>query len=90
MAEKISIITLLDLEKLDIKISKYSIRNGTNDIYLFANRQTIKQMIKQIVPNIDPNATKLLNMSDSALVEKYKGCKVFTDDTLDFGEIELR
>ena len=90
MAEKFSIMTNIDTEKLKTKIAKYSIQNKINDIYLFASRQTIKQLVRQCPFDISQNANILSNMPFNEVVCKYNGCKVFTDDTLDFGEIELR
>ena len=90
MAEKFSIMTNIDTEKLKIKIAKYLIQNKINDIYLFASRQTIKQLVKQCQFDISPNANILSNIPSNEMVCKYNGYKMFTDDTLDFGEIELR
>lgn len=66
-----------------------SVRNNTGNEsyypYIFANKDTINRLVDQCKVSVFEN-TKI----SSRLVGYYLGNKVFEDDTLKFGEIELR
>lgn len=84
---KFSIIQKIDINELDNMISKYTCLTGETDPYLFMNKNTIDAI---------PTADDLLSnhRKTTAIVNGIVGCycgyKVFRDDTLDFGEVEIR
>ena len=66
-----------------------NVRNNIGDEnyypYIFANKDTINKLVDQCKASVFDNAR-----TSSGLVGYYLGNKVFEDDTLKFGEIELR
>lgn len=88
-SDKFSIVNkIMDLQKLRLKITayEYSHRDKNFRPYLFMNNETLTQIIEIIgyssngLHGIDPNV----------LCGHYFDAKVFCDNTLNFGEIELR
>ena len=67
-----------------------AIRNG-KDI-AFANKETLDALVKPIEQELKfvSAATGIVSSFKGCLVGKYQGNKMFEDDTLKFGEIELR
>ena len=65
------------------------VRNNTGDEsyypYIFANKDTINRLMEQHNVSVFKNGK-----TSNALVGYYLGNKVFEDNTLKFGEIELR
>lgn len=89
MAEKFSIVKELDIEKLSEKIAHFVYENG-HDPYIFANYTTLEALMKpcrqeMIFTSFDGKKTLY-----KGLICKYQGYKMFEDNTLEFGEIELR
>ena len=90
--ETFSIVENINVDKLNIKIAEFVYREG-HDPYIFANKETLDALIKLI-----EQAEMFTNSCGIGLVSSYKGCltgmyrgnKMFRDDTLKFGEIELR
>lgn len=78
-------IITLDNQKLSGEIAKYEcISNQT--AYLFMSQGTMKalsDLTAMNVPDIKVN-------TDNCILAKYKGRKVFRNDDLEFGEIEVR
>ena len=91
MREKFSIIKQLDTEKLNEKIAYFVYENG-HDPYIFANYATLGALVKpyeqemKYVEFVNGGVIK----KAEGLIGKYQGYKMFEDNTLDFGEIELR
>ena len=91
MTEKFSIVKQLDTEKLNEKIAEFFSVNGyIPDI--FVNYATLESLIKpyeqkmKYVEFIDGGVIK----KAEGLICKYQGYKMFEDNDLEFGEIELR
>ena len=89
MTEKFSIIKQLDTEKLNEKIAYFVYENG-HDPYIFANNTTLEALMKpykqeMVFTSFDGKKTLY-----KGLICKYQGYKMFEDNTLEFGEIELR
>lgn len=89
MAEKFSIVRQLDTEKLSRRISDFACKEG-HDPYIFANYTTLDALMKpckqeMVFTSFDGKKTLC-----KGLICKYQGYKMFEDNTLDFGEIELR
>ena len=71
----------LNKEKLSKKIDDFTSKNGYIP-YIFVNRDTLKILKEPIEP--------VMVFFYGGLVEEYLGCKIFEDNTLKFGEVELR
>lgn len=85
--EIFSIVDKINANKLDTKIAEFVYREGHKP-YIFANKETLDALTK-------PNAQELKFASAaigilSSSKSWYCGNKIFRDDTLKFGEIELR
>ncbi|CAM4225991.1 MULTISPECIES: hypothetical protein [Clostridia] len=78
-------IITLDNQKLSDEIEKYEcISNQT--AYLFMSQNTMKALTDLIatrIPFMEIN-------TDDCILAKYKERKVFQNDELEFGEIEIR
>lgn len=81
--EKFSIADKININILNRKIAEFACKEH-HEPYVFTNRETIDTLMKQT--SIDFNSVTYLR----ELVGRYKGRKMFIDDTLKFGEIELR
>lgn len=73
----------LNLEKLDNEISGF-IACQNKAPYIFMNNDTI-DLLGDCVSSMD-----LEYKPKSGLTGKYNGCKLFSNNDLDFGEVELR
>ena len=80
MTEKFSIVKQLDMCKLDEGINKFRMVKGY-DPYIFMNFRTMEE-----IRNVTERKLNCFIM----IINKYKGYKVFEDNDLLFGEIELR
>lgn len=90
MAEKFSIIKQFDTEKLSRRISEFECKEGCAP-YIFVNNFTWQKLYEPYRDR-DDTLQKLYGYycGHTGLIGKYKGYKIFEDNTLDFGEIELR
>lgn len=90
--ETFSIVDKINVDKLNTKVAEFVYREG-HEPYIFANKETLDALVKPI-----EQAEMFINSCGIGLVSSYKGCltgmyrenKMFRDDTLKFGEIELR
>ena len=86
MSKKFSITkTKIDVGKLTKFIREYSDVNNTN-LYLFMNKDTIDELIS--IVGYSPDG--LWGVQSSCICGYFQGYKVFCDNTLSFGEIEIR
>lgn len=78
-------IITLDNEKLSDEITKHEyVSNQT--VYLFMNKNTMKELVSLTamrIPFMEIN-------TDDCILATYNGRKVFQNDELEFGEIEIR
>lgn len=90
MAEKFSIVNQLDTEKLSRSILEFVCKEGYAP-YIFMNGETYQSLYE---PYGDDTFQKWDGSSyyhgHTGLIGKYQGYKMFEDNTLEFGEIELR
>lgn len=86
MPEKFSIQTKkIDIQKLNIKIQDFERYNNFRP-YIFANHETIKEL-----DSVVGSGSELCTFKESdCFVGKFAARRVYQDDTLRFGEIELR
>ena len=85
MPEKFSIqAKKIDIQLLNIQIQDFERYNNFRP-YVFANHETIKELDSII------GRSGLCTFKESdCFVGKFTACRVYQDDTLRFGEIELR
>ena len=91
MRKKFSIIKV-DINKLDEEINDYECRTGDADPYLFMSKDTIIAFLEELEPCLGVYLTKdsLRKTRLNGKIGIYEGHKVFEDNDLDFGEIEIR
>ena len=89
--ETFSIVDKINVNKLNTKIAEFVYREG-HEPYIFANKETLDALVKPIERELKfvSAATGITTSFKGCLVGKYQGNKMFEDDTLKFGEIELR
>ena len=87
MNRKFSIIQKIDVNELDNMIDKYQHCTGETNPYLFMNKSTIDAIptVDDPIYNIQQICAKV-----NGITGCYRGYKVFRDDSLDFGEVEIR
>ena len=89
MTEKFSIVKQLDTEKLNEKIAYFVYENGY-DPYIFANNATLETLTKPYEQEMTFTSFDGKKTLCKGLICKYQGYKMFEDNTLKYGEIELR
>ena len=89
--EKFLIVEKVNVNKLNEKITEFVYREGYEP-YIFANKETLETLTKPIEQELKfvSTATGIVSSFKGCLVGKYQSHKMFEDDTLEFGEIELR
>ena len=89
--ETCSIVDKINVDKLNTKIAEFVYREGYEP-YIFANKETLDALVKPIEQELKfvSAATGLVSSFKSCFSGKYQGNKMFEDNTLKFGEIELR
>lgn len=90
--EKFSIVENINRDILNRKIAEFACKENYEP-YVFANNETIDAMMKQT--SIEFNSVTysrgdIKTCASNCFVGEYRGRKMFKDDTLKFGEIELR
>ncbi len=93
--KKFSILKSLDTTKLDKKIIDYERETGEVQ-YLFMTNSTGNAMLKEVCTNCgsiiyaSDNIEMLRIMHPGAAIGSYKGYKVYENNDLAFGEVEIR
>ena len=86
MSKKFSIIKAkIDINKLLNNIEEYSAVNMINP-YLFMNKDTVDELIS--IVGYSPDG--LFGSQSNYMCGYFQGHKVFCDNTLSFGEVEIR
>ena len=86
MSKKFSITkTKIDINKLVANIEEYSVINMTKP-YIFMNKDTIDELISLVGYDSDG----LWGSQSSHICGHFHGYKLFCDNTLSFGEVEIR
>lgn len=90
MIGRFSIVRTLDLEKINKNIKIYECNTG-NVPYLFMSQETGNAVYKQVTDMLESLTRDevILDSFDNRL-GSYKGYRVFQNNDLDFGEIEIR
>lgn len=94
MSKKFSIIKIIDLAKLDKEIKEYKRTHQWNeDPYIFMNESTAKAIESEIKEDnvvIDDTLTNKIKNSKNGIYGIYVGYKIFIDNDLSFGIVEIR
>lgn len=80
-------ISAVDLKLIDEKISEFVLENNYEP-YIFMSEPTISNILK----SAEINSVKVHFDTDEKTVGLYiyKGCKLYCNNDLNFGEVELR
>ena len=90
MSKKFSIVKSLDIDKLDKEMQEYIHISNNHNPYIFMSGATADKIAQHYDP-IDIYSNVKLGVSDRCEhLALYKGYKVFTDNSLKFGDIEIR
>lgn len=98
MSRKFSIVSTIDLKKIDKEIYEYIAHNGhlEPEPYLFMNEDTAKAIEAQIsmynlifYDNSDNSLSSKKNKKDGVYAT-YTGYKIFINNDLRFGVVEIR
>lgn len=90
MSKKFSIVKSLDIDKLDNEIKNYMRISNSHDPYIFMSDATA-DIIAQHYDPVDIYSSTKLGVQDRCEHRAlYTGYKVFTDNNLKFGDIEIR
>lgn len=81
-------IRTIDLDRLDYAIDRQWHKIDKTDLYIFMNIDTYRSFYEEIQERLD--MFTLPNISSRSPLGLYMGCKVFEDNTLEYGEIEIR
>ena len=84
MSKKFSIVKSLDESKLQEELHIY-LHEQEKDPYIFLNRETIKELGRSIKIECPLHMS-----SNNSVVVKYYGFKVYENNDLKYGEVELR
>lgn len=76
-------IVILDSKRLGDEIAKFECLTNQS-AYLFMNKNTMNSLMVATSP-FAPDA-----IDDSYIIKEYTGRKVYQNDELEFGEIEIR
>ena len=91
--ETFSIVDKINVDKLNTKVAEFVYKEG-HEPYIFANKETLDALVKSIEQELNfitsPTGSTRIYVGKSCLVGKYQGNEMYKDDTLKFGEIELR
>lgn len=87
--ETFSIVDKINVDKLNTKVAEFVYREG-HEPYIFANKETLEALSKPIEQELKFVSAATGIVSSFKGFGKYHGNKMFEDDTLKFGEIELR
>ena len=88
MIGRFSILKPLDLEKIDKNIEIYECETG-NVPYLFANEETIRVMFNDCGVEF-VTKEKFESLQQHGKVGVYNGYKIYPNNDLEFGEVEIR
>lgn len=85
--QKFSIARDIDIDKLNAKLKWFVETTGETHPYLFMRKSTIDAL-----PSCDDvlSCLNAISANVNGLAGYYHGYKVFRDDTLDFGDVEIR
>lgn len=87
-SKKFSIVREIDISELNKKIAECI------DPYIFMNKETFSELEKQNPNDMAYEENTKIDENKRIFIDSrsctYRGCKLFIDNTLRYGEIELR
>ena len=99
---KVNLISSINISKLDRAIVNYKQTNG-HDPYIFVNDETAEAINKELIPDwmlnsdtddyyvvTDSHYVQGKKVDKSCVICFYQGIKVYYNEDLKFGEVELR
>lgn len=91
MSRRFSIIKTIDYDKISSEIEEYKMRTGEKP-YLFMHIDTIDTIWNKLkftlTKFVDP--LYVLNNKSADMKAEYEGCKMYVNNDLKFGEVEIR
>ena len=91
MSKKFSIVKEIDLNKLGRKIDDYRHETGENYPYIFASSETIREMVNNSSSCfVAADVFAALSSSGKGRVGTFEGYKLYPNEDLKYGEVELR
>lgn len=84
---KFSIIATIDLNKIDDEINKYVKCNGNFDPYIFMSEDTARAIEYEVGAKDFPSER---DTKSGGMYATYSGYKVFVNNDLRFGIVEIR
>lgn len=87
MSKKFSIVQSIDLNKMHNEIRNYMSQTDCSEPYLFMSEKTIEEVLREC-PETYPYASKVF--ADRCVMGIYTGYKVFVDNDLELGMVEIR
>lgn len=85
MKKKFSIVKTIDMNKLRHEIYDYINDTGKEKFCLFMNEDTLTAISNEIEPSYKYNCSTL-----KGIMAAYCGFKIYSDNELKFGEVEIR
>lgn len=85
MSKKFSIIKEIDLDKLRRQIDLFRHETGETNPYLFMSYETMNKICDPLI-----DWKMFINYNPNQLIARFEGYKVFNDNELSYGEVEIR
>lgn len=93
MSRKFSIVATINLSRIDEEITRYVNLNGNFDPYIFMNEDTAKAIENEVgAHDIEVGGVDLPSKRNTkdGVCATYSGYKVFINNDLRFGIVEIR
>lgn len=89
MSKKFSILKTIDIDKLYKDVNEYIYETGEKNPYIFMCKDTIEAISQEVMEPYMRRNNKTY-FDNNGVVAEYCGYKIFSNNELKFGEIELR
>ena len=94
MSTKFSIVTEINLSKLDKEIEEFMDETGEINPYLFMSNETFEKMYQTELathkaPDVDEDDVDQVRNANK-VVGAYKGFIIYRNDCLSYGQVEIR
>lgn len=86
MSKKFSITKTIDLNKLNNEIDEYIMQTGETNLQLFMHIDTMNAIDRAYPVDFEPPCV----VRSLGTIGTWEGNKIFIDNDLEFGEIEIR
>ena len=88
MSKKFSILKTIDIDKLYKDVNEYIYETGEKNPYIFMCDETANAISEEVM---EPYMIKNKHFFDrNGVIAEYCGYRIFSNNELKFGEIELR